>query len=163
MSLDTARLDTALDTARTALLAERVAEGHWEGELSSSALSTAVACAAMQHVQTATGTEEHCALIQGGLHWLAEHANADGGWGDTTKSLSNISTTTLCWATFHAVPGALEEHAEVVAAAEQWLTKAAGGVTPDYLAPAIIARYGKDRTFSVPILTHCALAGKGRW
>ena len=70
MSLDTARLDTALDTARTALLAERVAEGYWEGELSSSALSTAVACAAMQHVQTATGTEEHGALIQGGLHWL---------------------------------------------------------------------------------------------
>ena len=163
MSLDTARLDTALDTARTALLAERVAEGHWEGELSSSALSTAVACAAMQHVQTATGAEEHGSLIQGGLHWLAQHANADGGWGDTTKSLSNISTTTLCWATFHAVPGALEEYAEVVAAAEQWLTKAAGGVTPDYLAPAIIARYGKDRTFSVPILTHCALAGKGRW
>ena len=30
--LDTARLDTALDTARTALLAERVAEGYWEGE-----------------------------------------------------------------------------------------------------------------------------------
>ena len=81
MSLDTARLDTALDTARTALLAERVAEGYWEGELSSSALSTAVACAAMQHVQTATGTEEHGALIQGGLHWLAQHANADGGWG----------------------------------------------------------------------------------
>ena len=88
MSLNSARLDTALDTARTALLAERVAEGHWEGELSSSALSTAVACAAMQHVQTATGTEEHGTLIQGGLHWLAEHANADGGWGDTTKSLS---------------------------------------------------------------------------
>ena len=39
--------------------------------------------------------------------------------------------------------------------------KAAGGVTPDYLAPAIIARYGKDRTFSVPILTHCALPAKG--
>ena len=81
MSLDSARLDTALNTARTALLAERVAEGYWEGELSSSALSTAVACAAMQHVQTATGTEEHGTLIQGGLHWLAEHTNADGGWG----------------------------------------------------------------------------------
>ena len=57
--------------------------------------------------------------------------------------------------------GCLEEYAEVVATAEQWLTKAAGGVTPDYLAPAI-AR-SKDRTFSVPILTHCALVGKGRW
>ena len=28
------------------------------------------------------------------------------------------------------------------------------------LARAIIARYGKDRTFSVPILTACALAGR---
>ncbi|MGC1272398.1 MAG: prenyltransferase/squalene oxidase repeat-containing protein, partial [Planctomycetaceae bacterium] len=34
---------------------------------------------------------------------------------------------------------------------------AAGGVT------ALIARYGKDRTFSVPILTHCALAGLVEW
>jgi squalene-hopene/tetraprenyl-beta-curcumene cyclase len=30
----------------------------------------------------------------------------------------------------------------------------------DALARAIIARYGKDRTFSVPILTMCALAGR---
>jgi len=30
----------------------------------------------------------------------------------------------------------------------------------DRLARAIIARYGKDRTFSVPILTMCALAGR---
>jgi squalene-hopene/tetraprenyl-beta-curcumene cyclase len=29
--------------------------------------------------------------------------------------------------------------------------------------PALIARYGKDRTFSVPILTHCALAGLVDW
>jgi squalene-hopene/tetraprenyl-beta-curcumene cyclase len=31
---------------------------------------------------------------------------------------------------------------------------------PCQLATAIIARYGKDRTFSVPILTMCALAGR---
>ena len=30
----------------------------------------------------------------------------------------------------------------------------------DELARAVIARYGKDRTFSVPILTMCALAGR---
>ncbi len=162
MSLDPARLDAALATARAALLAERHANGHWEGELSSSALSTAVAVAALHHIQTATDAD-HTALIQGGLQWLADHANEDGGWGDTTKSLSNISTTTLCWATLHAVPGADEKHADTITAAEAWLTSAAGGTTPDYLAPAIIARYGKDRTFSVPILTHCALAGKGDW
>lgn len=33
-------------------------------------------------------------------------------------------------------------------------------IDPDQLARAIIARYGKDRTFSVPILTMCALAGR---
>ncbi|MGV2340748.1 MAG UNVERIFIED_CONTAM: hypothetical protein LVR18_44450 [Planctomycetaceae bacterium] len=27
----------------------------------------------------------------------------------------------------------------------------------------MIRRYGKDRTFSVPILTHCALAGTVPW
>ena len=53
MSLDSARLDAALTTARAALLAERNADGHWEGELSSSALSTAVAVATLQHIQTA--------------------------------------------------------------------------------------------------------------
>ena len=162
MSLDPARLDAALTTARAALLAERNADGHWEGELSSSALSTAVAVAALQHIQTATGND-YSSYIQGGLQWLADHANADGGWGDTTKSLSNISTTTLCWATLHAVPGAAEQYVDIIEAAEQWLTTAAGGATPEHLAPAIIARYGKDRTFSVPILTHCALAGKGDW
>ena len=57
MSLDPARLDAALTTARAALLAERNADGHWEGELSSSALSTAVAVAALQHIQTATGND----------------------------------------------------------------------------------------------------------
>ena len=33
------------------------------------------------------------------------------------------------------------------------------GKTPAELAEAVRARYGKDRTFSVPILTTCALAG----
>ena len=61
------------------------------------------------------------------------------------------------------MPGAAEQYVYTIEAAEQWLTTAAGGATPEHLAPAIIARYGKDRTFSVPILTHCALAGKGDW
>ena len=162
MTLDPARLNAALATARTALLAERNAAGHWEGELSSSALSTATAVVALRMVQRETGAD-HTALIQAGLQWLADHANPDGGWGDTTKSLSNISTTTLCWAAFGAVPDAENKFRQTIDAAADWLTQAAGGTTPATLAPAIIARYGKDRTFSVPILTHCALAGKVDW
>ena len=159
MSLDPARLQTALQTTRAALLAERNAEGHWTGELSSSALATATAVVALQQVQTQTN-DDHSPYIKGGLDWLVAHTNPDGGWGDTTKSISNISTTTLCWAAFHQAP---EKYSATVAAADAWLTEAAGGTSPEKLAPAIIRRYGKDRTFSVPILTHCALAGKVDW
>ena len=39
---------------------------------------------------------------QRGLRWLVANQNADGGWGDTVLSKSNISTTALCWAAFGA-------------------------------------------------------------
>jgi squalene-hopene/tetraprenyl-beta-curcumene cyclase len=99
-------------------------------------------------------------LIERGLGWLARHANADGGWGDTVLNISNVSTTTLCWAAFGVVPGVNEKYHAVMEGAERWLTKHAGGIEPEKLVPAIIRRYGKDRTFSVPILTACALSGR---
>src|SRR5262249_38078621 len=46
--------------------------------------------------------------------------------------------------------------------AESWLTKNYGS-TPSELAEAVRQRYGKDRTFSVPILMNCALAGLVPW
>jgi squalene-hopene/tetraprenyl-beta-curcumene cyclase len=99
-------------------------------------------------------------LVERGLGWLARHVNADGGWGDTVRSVSNISTTTLCWAAFGAVPGADEQFRSVVGDAERWLTRHAGGTEAGKLVPAISRRYGKDRTFSAPILTACALSGR---
>ena len=158
--IDPPRLQRALRRATEALLAERTPEGHWVGELSSSALSTATAVTALAVVARQSAIGNWQSKIQRGLAWLAQHQNPDGGWGDTTKSLSNLSTTTLCWAAFGAVPGADEQHRETVARAEAWLKQRAGGLEPATLAPAIIARYGKDRTFSVPILTMCALAGR---
>lgn len=156
------RLPAALDRARRALLAERNAAGHWVGELSSSALSTATAVCALRVVERhASAPPPRAALlIDRGLDWLARHANPDGGWGDTDRSLSNISTTALAWAAFGVVPGADEKFRGVVAATERWLRQHAGGTRPDQLAAAIIARYGRDRTFSVPILTMCALADR---
>src|SRR5262249_7659576 len=93
-------LERAYQTALAALLAERHPDGYWVGELSTSALSTATAISALALVQKHTGTSEHQRLIQGGLAWLAAHQNTDGGWGDTIKSFSNISTTMLCRAAF---------------------------------------------------------------
>jgi squalene-hopene/tetraprenyl-beta-curcumene cyclase len=158
--LDRKRVETALNKARGHLLAQRGAEGYWIGELSSSALSTATAVCALAICRKHSTAPIPESVVERGLSWLAKHANADGGWGDTTLSLSNISTTTLCWAAFGAVPGADEGYQATVRAAESWIRQRAGGLDPGILAPAIIKRYGKDRTFSVPILTMCALAGR---
>lgn len=149
------RLEAAAREAVDRLLAERDPSGHWVGELSTSALSTATAVMALFQVEKAHPTGEHQALVRGGLKWLAEHQNADGGWGDTLLSFSNISTTMLGYAVFHAVD-AEGEYAEVRDRAKRYVEEK-GGV------PAIVARYGKDKTFSVPILTHAALAGLVEW
>jgi squalene-hopene/tetraprenyl-beta-curcumene cyclase len=50
--------------------------------------------------------------------------------------------------------------AAAVARAVAWLRREAGELTPERLGRAIEARYGSDRTFSVPILTLCALSGR---
>jgi squalene-hopene/tetraprenyl-beta-curcumene cyclase len=159
------RLRRALEKATTELLAERNAQGFWEGELSSSALSTATAVTALAVAGRESQDANFQSQIDSGLRWLAEYQNTDGGWGDTTKSLSNISTTTLCWAAFGAA-GADQGFSAAIEKAERWLAERVGVTHSDFrnstsvLAQAIIARYGKDRTFSVPILTMCALAGR---
>jgi len=143
---------------RRRLLDARVAAGHWEGHLSSSALSTATAVCALELVRRnrADAPDTLGELVSRGLAWLEKHQNADGGYGDTADSPSNISTTTLCWASLGLGPGA-----EVASArAEAWLKREVGELQPAALAEVIRTRYGVDRTFSTPILTMCALAGR---
>jgi squalene-hopene/tetraprenyl-beta-curcumene cyclase len=159
-TVDRDRLAAALEKARSELLAQRNATGPWEGELSSSALSTATAITALAIADLATGAGQFSEAISNGLNWLAAHVNSDGGWGDTTISRSNLSTTTLCWAAFGAVPYADNRFAHVVANARRWMTTTVGSTNLHTLAKAIIQRYGKDRTFSAPILTMCALSGR---
>ncbi len=67
----------------------------------------------------------------------------------------------LCRAAFH-ITGAAERFAEALAKSETWLA-ANYGRTPAALAEAVRQRYGKDRTFSVPILMTSALAGLVEW
>lgn len=140
-----------LDTLTERLLAER-RDGHWVGELSSSALSTATACIALTLAGDGT-------LPAPGLRWLERTQNADGGWGDTVLSISNISTTALCWSAFAIA----RSDSPSAARAEAWLRATAGSLEPRQLAHAIARRYGNDHTFSVPILTVLALAGKVPW
>src|SRR5262245_61069684 len=90
-----ARLDRARESLVGALLRERDPAGGWRGELSGSALSTATAITALEiFVRCDPKSAGRLRpLIQRGSAWLVRHQNSDGGWGDTTRSSSNISTT----------------------------------------------------------------------
>ena len=149
-----------LDRLTDALLAARTADGHWAGELSSSPLSTAVAVIALTLVDRVHPRPALASLARGGVAWLTRTQNADGGWGDTTDSPSNVSTTALCWAALtiggvDAGPG----RSTALERVRDWMLRTAGDLGPQALAATISRRYGKDRTFSVPILTVLALAG----
>jgi squalene-hopene/tetraprenyl-beta-curcumene cyclase len=160
--LDTSRLERAYQTALAALLAERTPEGHWVGQLSTSPLSTATAVSALALVRRHDpSVAPHDDLIAGGAAWLAAHQNSDGGWGDTVKSFSNISTTMLCRAAFH-ITGTATQHADCLRRADAYMAERYGS-TAEQHAEAVRRRYGKDRTFSVPILMTSALAGLVSW
>ena len=146
-------VSATLDRLVERLLDARDADGHWTGELSSSALSTATAVVAL------CLDREDDRLVARGLDWIEQTQNEDGGWGDTTLSVSNISTTALCWAAF-TIAGCRSPAAR---AGEEWMRRGAGGLDPERLTGAIAARYGNDRTFSVPILTVLAVAGHVPW
>ena len=181
MSHDLTAVDRTIDALTARLLACRTGADHWEGRLASSALATATAIIALAVDARASG-RNHASLIASGQNWLVAHQNADGGWGDTVLSPSNLSTTALCWAAValsggpegpplqstkrrRDVPVVVEADLQVrlnrtVECAERWLRAQIGDVDGVSLRKAILERYGSDRTFSVPILMVLALAGK---
>lgn len=156
--MDKNSLDKTLAALTTRLLQSRVPQGHWRGQLSSSALSTATAVFALSTVDK----KKYESLISKGLNWLIDNQNRDGGWGDTVMSISNISTTMLCWSALALAEKShrCEPRRAGVAKAESWLADFAGGLEPVVLAKAVELQYGKDKSFSAPILTMCALAGR---
>lgn len=155
-----AEVSESLNQARASLLAERTNDGHWEGELSTSALSTATALVALGSVDPQRFTGE----VKAAVKWLVDSQNEDGGWGDTVKSFSNISTTLLCWSALTKFGG--EGCGVATRLASNWIRDYVGSLQPSLIAETVKARYGKDRTFSVPILMLCAICGtlgNGGW
>ena len=154
---DRERVERALRTAVDRLAASMRPEGWWEGRLSSSALSTATAVSALS---LAAPRRPQCLhLADRGAAWLAATQNADGGWGDTPGSPSNLATTTLAVAALN-LARKQAELAQILASARRYIAANTGGAD---LVEAVRAAYGVDRTFAVPILMNCALAGLVPW
>lgn len=156
--IDPQRLRAAYETAKADLLAERTPDGHWVGELSTSALSTATAVSALALARKAggeSGQHDFDSLIAGGVDWLTAHQNDDGGFGDTDKSYSNIATTMLVVAAIH-LAGRADEHKQLLERAEKYIDGKGR-------LKGLRERYGVDKTFVVPIMTNLALAGLVQW
>ena len=149
-------LGDAAERARKELLSARGDDGVWTGRLSSSALATAVAVTAL----AVADKDKSCGEIHRGLAWLEKTQTADGGWGDSPESPPNLSTTLLCWAAFGAAGKEGTAQAVFLKKTEQWIIDRAGSLAPEAIVRAVLGHYGSDRTFSVPILMMCCLAGR---
>ncbi|MDR0894286.1 MAG: squalene--hopene cyclase [Prevotellaceae bacterium] len=122
--------------------------GMWEGQLSSSAISTSVSLFAL-HIKDSKRYEYY---VERAATWLIADMKTDGSWGDTPESPSNLTATLLSYASLYAIGRA-------PSATERYLAAHFGGTTDQHIIKGVLAYYGTDLTFSVPILVMCALAG----
>ncbi len=154
-----ARIQIAHDQLRGELAEWKGEDSHWTGKLSDSALSTATAISALAIAKRESSDGQNRSrwesLVERGSAWLARAQNIDGGFGDTDRSLSNIATTLLVIAAWK-LAGHEERYADAMQRAENYVDRLGRW-------EGLRKRYGKDKTFVVPIMTNCALAGMVEW
>jgi len=124
------------------------ANGMWIGRLSSSAISTSVTIFAL-HMADA---EKYHQQIQDGAQWLIKTMLPDGSWGDTPESPSNMTATLLSYAALSATGFTPDK-------TKHFLQEKFNGYSNQHIISGVLQYYGKDLTFSAPILVMCALAG----
>ena len=165
------RIEQAILRLRSDLVSLKGSSNHWTGTLSTSALSTATAVSALSisrdqfqkkpwPIENGLNSGRYSPdrwdrLIEDGSGWLSRTQNADGGFGDTDRSLSNVATTLLVLAAWQ-LAGHNSRYPAKIAAAWDYVER--GGSWE-----GLRQRYGKDKTFVVPIMTNCALAGFVDW
>jgi squalene-hopene/tetraprenyl-beta-curcumene cyclase len=154
MDIDAKSIEHAFETLKGSLLSHRNENGVWRGELSSSALATATVITALSLIEPT----EHEPQIEAGIQWLCENPNEDGGFGDATSSKSNLTATLLCRAALQFAPDN-DPSRTAKTNADKWITQRVGDTSFETIANALDTHYGKDKTFSVPILTMCLLSG----
>ena len=126
----------------------RQEDGIWRGVLSSSAISTSVSLFALYEIDK----EKYRSVIEAAAKWLEDTMCEDGSWGDSVDSPSNPTATLLSFAALHAVGHDSPR-------TRQLLTERFGGYSDDKIIEGVLKYYGKDLTFSVPILVTCAMTG----
>lgn len=138
-----------IEALRERLLEKRPSDGSiWRGQLSSSAISTSVSVFALFMVDK----DKYASYIQGGQAWLMKTMHSDGSWGDSIESPSNMTATLLTYASLCAIGAPPQK-------TKEYLTEKFGGSTDQHIIKGVLDYYGKDLTFSAPILVMCALAG----
>lgn len=141
-------IEEMMDVLRAKLIDNQSEGGMWQGELSSSAISTSVSVFALYLMDK----EKYALTIRQGVEWLQQNMHGDGSWGDSLESPSNLTATLLSYACLCATDVAPSQ-------TNEYLTTHFGGITDQHIIKGVLAYYGKDLTFSAPILVMCALTG----
>ena len=145
---------------REYLFARRGPDGYFESRLSDSAVSTAVACVALEIADA----EKFATEIQRAKAWLLSHQNSDGLYGDSPESPANLTASFLTYIALSR-NGMYRNELERL---RSWLRDHFGDFSFPSVRRGFLAKYGKDLTFSVPILALATTAGffdnaEGAW
>ncbi len=97
-------------------------------------------------------------MVRRGVDYLRTQQNDDGGFGDTDLSHSNIATSYLVLAA-----STLAEQAFGFRLADDQLRRLRDYIDRSGAVDGLRRRYGRDKTFVVPILTNLAIAGLVSW
>jgi squalene-hopene/tetraprenyl-beta-curcumene cyclase len=162
------RARTTADRLREELISHQNSRGFWTGELSASALSTATAISALavtvlngsapgRSSSDVTINQHSMDFIRRGMMYLVSQQNEDGGFGDTDRSYSNIATSYLALAANQLVQKVLPDVDGIHVDQLNRYLDSAGRME------GLRRRYGKDKTFVIPILTNLAIAGLVNW
>jgi squalene-hopene/tetraprenyl-beta-curcumene cyclase len=96
-------LASSVDRALNALVCRRNSSGYWEGRLASSPLGTAVSLCALERedISAERWKKAHA--------YLGKTQNAEGGWGDTEISKSNLAAWLLVLCSDASIPFLIED------------------------------------------------------
>ncbi|MGL4854842.1 MAG: prenyltransferase/squalene oxidase repeat-containing protein, partial [Lentisphaeria bacterium] len=126
-------------------------DGFYESFLSSSAISTAVACVALE----VSENKNYLPLISKAKNWLILNKNSDGLYGDSPESPSNLTATFLAY----VVLSRDQVYQQEIEESRLWLQKYFGDFSFEAVKKGLLKEYGRDLTFSVPLLALATAAG----